>query len=101
MRILYHARQQTNSRLSAINISPDDVLKACQNVENEVIKNRAAWQVAVIIRKLERRIVAADGSNGNLVIALIDPRDCEIKTVILRNEGQKPKPGTIYISSRG
>ena len=79
-----HAIEQINSR----NIcTPDEVLLAVNRHSKEIEKSKA-WQVKVIVKSLPRFIYLPDGSNGDIVIAAIDPGRLTIKTVMLERRSQ-------------
>jgi len=98
--LTYHAKEQISARregdvynflgkhvrhVSNL-ISEWEVLSACQSREAEIINH--STEVRVIVKQLRVVVTAPDGSNGDLVVACIDPISRRVKTVMLQRHWQ-------------
>jgi hypothetical protein len=83
IRLTSHARDQINARGVT---TADEVLRAVNSVQSQVLSSQA-WQVKVVIKTLPSRISVA-GSEGNVVVACVDPVNKTIKTLMLEGQEQ-------------
>ena len=84
IRLSAHAESQIIGRQIC---TLDEVLSAV-NRQADKIENKSAWQVKVIVKILPVRVALPDGSNGDLVIAAVDPQRQVVKTVMLERRSQ-------------
>lgn len=82
IRLTRHAREQIENRGVT---TADEVLKAVNSVKRQVLSS-SAWQVKVILKRVDYQYTG--GSEGNLVVACVDPVNRTIKTVMLEGENQ-------------
>jgi hypothetical protein len=54
----------------------------------EIRQHQSEFEVRVVVRSLRFKVSLPDGSNGDLVIACVDPRSLVVKTVMLQRRGQ-------------
>lgn len=93
-KILLHAKQRLDTRFSHIPDLEKTVINECDKRANEIRQYRSYYQVLVEIKSLPRVIRLSDGSTGDIIVAAIDPKNMEVKTVMLRLSDQKDKAGT-------
>lgn len=88
-----HAEHRVNERLAGITTSTQIMAIVASKVD--VISKCTDWQAVVVIKRLNRTITVrtADGqeSSGNVVVACVDPKNMDIKTVMLRHSWQLRK----------
>jgi hypothetical protein len=82
-----HALEQCEVR----GIDPDKVRQAVSKHSSAITKHKQ--QVLVVVERYPRSVYCADGSNGDTVIAVVDPQDVYswrncVKTVFLRRSSQ-------------
>lgn len=83
-KITYHARQQILSRGVT---SEAEVLSTIASKLNE-IENVRFFEVRVVVKYLGKSVMCSDGSNGDVVLACLDPQRKTIKTVMLQRQSQ-------------
>lgn len=54
-----------------------------------VIRQLNQAEVHVVVRRLDVIVQCTDGSNGNLIVAAVDTATMKVKTVMLRQTGQR------------
>jgi hypothetical protein len=79
----WHAKDQCKVR----GIDPREVLATVRGWRRE-IERSGAWEVRVVVGFYQVKQVCEDGSNGDLVLACVDPRNLKIKTVMLQRSSQ-------------
>lgn len=85
-----HALDQCLTR----GFDPDEVLSAVQDHEREISRSDA-WEVRVVVKVYPVSRYLPDGSNGDTVIACVNPRTLRITTVMLQRDSQvRRKDGT-------
>jgi len=67
-------------------ISEWEVLSACESKAAEISAH--SREVRVIVKRLRAVVTAPDGSNGDLIVACIDPIGACVKTVMLQRNSQ-------------
>lgn len=68
-------------------VSEDQVNAAIEKNLQRIRRSQAA-EVRVIVREFKVQVVCADGSNGDVVLACVDPRTVTVKTVMLQRSTQ-------------
>jgi hypothetical protein len=85
-KLTFHAIQQILSRKV---VDEAAVLDAVNKNGAKIERlGKSHNEVRVIVKTLKGRVVCPDGSNGNLVVACIDPKTQNVKTVMLTNSYQ-------------
>jgi len=79
-----HASQQIATRRIT---TEEEVLQAVARYSARILCSRAP-EVKVIVRTYRTRIILNDGSNGDVVLACVDPQTLIIKTVMLQRSSQ-------------
>jgi len=79
-----HASEQIQSRGV---VTATEVLEAVRRNE-DVISQSQSCQVMVIVKTFSGKICLPDGSNGDTVLACVDPRTMRVKTVMLQRSSQ-------------
>ena len=85
VRMSRHAREQLASRAV---VTEEEVIDACTKVEGQIASSRD-WQAVVVVKTLEQKVSFPDGSNGDMVVACVDPDSRVVKTVMLRRQEQR------------
>lgn len=83
-RLTTHARQQIQKRPV---VSDREVLAAVASKASEIAETDA-YEVRVIVKTLPEKVYFPDGSNGDTVLACVDPDTMNIKTVMLQRSSQ-------------
>lgn len=68
-------------------ISEGEVLKVIESKYSEIMRVNH-FEVKVVVKRLNRVLTCEDGSNGDLIVACLDPQRQTIKTVMLQNSWQ-------------
>jgi len=79
-----HASKQIATRHIT---TEEEVLQAVARHSARIQRSRAP-EVKVIVRTFRTRIVLNDGSNGDVVLACVDPQTLVVKTVMLQRSSQ-------------
>jgi hypothetical protein len=99
-KLTVHAAEQCASRGIT---DPAEVLSACRKVENQIAA-ADAWEVLVIVKVFAAKQTLPDGSNGEVVLAAVDPDSGFVKTVFLQRKTQVIRKHRVhenfYIDSR-
>lgn len=77
-----HAREQCGARGIA---TAEEVEAALRGHEREISQSQS-WQVKVIVKRVAFTVTA--GSQGDLVVACVDPSNLVVKTVMLEGYDQ-------------
>lgn len=80
----YHAQEQLLNRGIA---TPDEVLTAVNRVAGRVQSSKCS-ECRVIVKVFSRQYQLSDGSNGDVVLACVDPGTLKVKTVMLQRKSQ-------------
>lgn len=98
MKLSMHAINQINTRGESTGLfTVDDVTAACHAAESGIKKFTDSQEVRVIVKTVcgsvrlqdgSFGVYLPDGSNGQLVVACMDPRTLTVKTVMLQRERQ-------------
>lgn len=110
MKLSRHAISQIKTRGESTGLfTVDDVAAACQAAESGIRTCKDAQEVRVIVRTVQGTVrlqdgsfgvFLPDGSNGQLVVACVDPRTLTVKTVMLQRVRQAhghERGGQVYI----
>lgn len=81
-----HAIKNIKGRLSGL-VTIQDVEDKINQYRPELSNMHDNEQVMIVIRQLGQTM-SRNGSNGNLVVACVDPRTVTVKTVMLRHSRQ-------------
>lgn len=92
--ILSHAKHRIEERFYQVPDMVRVVMGICDEKEDEIRQYSSYYQVLVTIKTLKKVVRLPDGSTGNIIVAAIDPKNMEVKTVMLRQDTQKDRPGT-------
>ncbi len=84
IRLSRHAKEQCDARGIA---STEEVEAAVKKAAAKIGKSNT-WEVRVVVKQFSNKVSLPDGSNGNLVIACVDPQSGTVKTVMLQRESQ-------------
>lgn len=79
-----HAKQQIASRAVT---TESEVLAAVNRHENAIRSSRA-HEVRVVVKVLTASVYLPDGSNGDVVLACVDPSTVRVKTVMVQRRSQ-------------
>lgn len=83
-RLTYHAREQITSR----GITTDSEVLDAVNQRVDQVSGSKSWEVKVVVKRLEAKVYCPDGSNGDVVVACVDPKNLAVKTVMLQRAAQ-------------
>jgi hypothetical protein len=83
IRMSKHANEQCESR----GFDPNEV-SAVVNGKGERIQKSKSWEVRVIVKVFRAILHLPDGSNGDCVVACVDPESRTVKTVMLQRRTQ-------------
>ena len=83
-RLTRHAQEQIDTRGVTTGA---EVLGAVNRYADE-IENTREWQVKVVVKRLTAKVYLPDGSNGDVVLAAVDPGSGNVKTIMLQRGSQ-------------
>jgi hypothetical protein len=58
------------------------------NAKLSQIRASRTWEVRVIVKRLRVQVFLPDGSNGDVILACVDPVTLNVKTVMLQRSAQ-------------
>lgn len=79
-----HARVALSKRPFA---TVEEILEAVIRCEPKIHRTKH-FEALVVVKRFTHKVVCPDGSNGNLLIACVQPRDLYIKTIMLQRSEQ-------------
>lgn len=83
VKLTLHAREQCHQR----GFSTDEVESVVNKYASRIGESRS-WEVRVVVKKLSGKVYLPDGSNGDVILACVDPVRMTVKTVMLQRYSQ-------------